>query len=276
MRSSDILRYGLWAAVLGTALRNRKEYGVPTAWLTHLAGNTATLLLPDLIRLFHKLPTTALPHALQPFVRTLDHRVRTDPKYAGYVAPLALGFIASHPDYSIYHGRWAERTLFGFGLDSLPHAAAAYALARLTSETVATLQQELPSSHLCAAPVDWATRHVDALGTLAVATVTLLWEIGEYRAHIAELEATGRAPEEINMQWSWPDTVTDSIANLLGLLTAVAVRRSRATTSPARRHATSNIVLKRWQWTSTTPETRTDAGSGTPQPSDLHITEIAH
>ncbi len=51
MRAADLLRYGLWGAVAATAARNRKEYGVPTAWLTHLAGNTVTLLLQDLLGL---------------------------------------------------------------------------------------------------------------------------------------------------------------------------------------------------------------------------------
>src|SRR3712207_5851223 len=51
MRSADPLRYILWCGVAATAARNRKEYGVPTAWLTHLLGNTVTLFLPDLLRI---------------------------------------------------------------------------------------------------------------------------------------------------------------------------------------------------------------------------------
>ncbi len=231
MRPSDMLRYSLWTAVAGTAIRNRKEYGVPTAWLTHLAANTVTLLLPEFIHLLRRLPL-AVPDGVQPVLRTVDRRVRQDPNYAGYVAPLALGFIASYPDYSIYHGRWAERTVLGFGLDSLPHAAAAYALARLLSETLITLHNELPPAHALAPPADWAVRHVDVLAAVAVVAVTLIWEVGEYLAQQAELEATGRDLNEHKMQWSWPDTVTDSLSNLLGLLAAIAVRRSAWSADP--------------------------------------------
>lgn len=224
VRGSDLLRYGLWAAVVGTAVRNRKEYGVPTAWLTHLLGNTVTLLLPETLSLLQRL-SLRVPDQLRPVARTLDQRVRQDPHYAGYVAPLALGFIASHADYSIYHGRWAERTIGGFGLDSVPHASAAYALARLVSETITTFDRELPSSHPLARPIDWSADHVDALSAGAVAFVTLVWEASEYLAHQAELRETGRDPHEINMQWSLPDALTDSLSNVIGLLLAVRRRR---------------------------------------------------
>ncbi|MDQ5853730.1 MAG: hypothetical protein M3380_17015 [Chloroflexota bacterium] len=229
MRSADPLRYILWCGVAATAARNRKEYGVPTAWLTHLLGNTVTLFLPDLLRIARarspgKPPTDSTVRAL---LRTLDRRVRQDPNYAAYVAPLAIGFIASHPDYSIYHGRWAERTILGFGADSVPHAAAAYALARLVSETVRTLHEELPTTAPLVRQVAWAAQYVDELAAAAVTVVTIIWEVSEYLAHIAELEATGRDASEINMQWSLPDAITDSFSNLLGLLAAIAVRRSK-------------------------------------------------
>ena len=64
--------------------------------------------------------------------------------------------------------------------------------------------------------------------TLDVAAVTLIWEVSEYTAHIAEIEATGRDASEVNMQWSLPDAITDSVSNLGGLVAAIAVRR-RAT-----------------------------------------------
>lgn len=220
-----LLRYGLWAAVVVTARRNRAVYGVPTAWLTHLVANTVTLFLPELLRLRSQWPHTA-PAALQPLLRTLDRRVCDDPRYAAYVAPLALGFIASHADHSIYHGRWAARTVLGFGPDSVPHAGAAYALARLASETILTLHTELPRAHPLAEPSAWAARNVDALAASAVACVTLVWEIGEFTAHYDEIARTGRAASEVNMQWSLPDAITDSLSNLAGLLLAIAVRRA--------------------------------------------------
>lgn len=225
MRGSDALRYGLWLAVAGTARRNRREYGVPTAWLTHLAGNTVTLFLPDALRLLRR-SGFALPATLQPLLRTLQRRVCDDPAYAAYVAPLALGFVASHPDYSIYHGRWAERTVLGFGIDSLPHSSAAYALARLTGKTLHTLHKELPSDHALAEPAAVAARHADAICAAVVGGITLIWEISEYLAHQAEVDRTGRDPSEVNMQWSLPDAITDSLSNIGGLLAAIAVRRA--------------------------------------------------
>lgn len=228
MRAADLLRYGLWTGVAITAARNRREYGVPTAWLTHLVGNSITLLLPDLLRVL-PMPQSNAPSdgmTLRAIVRTVDRRVRLDPNYAVYAAPLAVGFILSHPDYSIYHGRWAERTVFGFGVDSIPHATAAYTLARLVSESLLSLTEELPPNAPPSGFVAAAARHVDAVATLAVCAVTLAWELSEYFAHVAELEATGRDPSEINMQWSLPDAITDSLSNLLGLLAAIAVRHS--------------------------------------------------
>ena len=227
IRPADLLRYGLWTAVLATSLRNRKEYGVPTAWLTHLAGNSVTLLLPDLLRLLPaRLVRTSggLPGAV---LRTMRRRVWDDPSYAGYVAPLALGFIASHPDYSIYHGRWAELTVCGFGLDSVPHSSAAYALARLLSESVITFEHELPAGHKLRPPIRRLAGQVDVLAAVAVLIVTITWEVSEYLAHHAELKATGRAPDEINMQWSLTDAITDTISNALGLSAAIAVGRAR-------------------------------------------------
>lgn len=226
MRVSNVLRYSLWAAVVGTAVRNRQEYGVPTAWLTHLIGNSVTLLLPEYLALLQRVPLT-VPDSLVPVLRTIDQRVRQDPRYAGYVAPLALGFIISYPEYSIYHGRWAERTIMGFGIDSVPHSTAAYALARLVSETITTLHRELPPIHVLAKSAAWATEHTDALSAAAVTIVTLVWEWSEYVAHQAEVAKTGRDPREVNMQWNIGDSVTDTLSNLFGLLAALAVRRHR-------------------------------------------------
>jgi hypothetical protein len=62
MWPADLLRYSLWIAVAATAARNRKEYGVPTAWLTHLAVNTMTLFLPDFLRLV-RVPPRSAAHA---------------------------------------------------------------------------------------------------------------------------------------------------------------------------------------------------------------------
>jgi hypothetical protein len=227
VRGSDVLRYGMWLAVAVTARRNRREYGVPTAWLTHLAGNTLTLFLPDALGLLRR-SGFAMPAEVQPLLRTLHRRVCDDPAYAAYVAPLALGFVASHPDYSIYHGRWAERTVLGFGIDSVPHGSAAYALARLTGKTLQTLHDELPPDHALARSAAVAARHADAISAAIVIGVTLVWEISEYLAHQAEVDRTGRDPREVNMQWTLPDAITDSLSNIGGLLAAIAMRRAEA------------------------------------------------
>lgn len=233
VRLADGLRYGLWIAVAGTAHRNRREYRVPTAWLTHLVGNTVTLLLPEWLQLLRQLPGLSTSESIAPLLRTLERRVRDDPNYAVYAAPLALGFIASHPSYSIYHGEWAERNILGFGVDTVPHASAAYGLARLVGETLVTLDAELPHDHPIAPLAEWCAAYADGLSAAMVALVTLLWEVSEYQAHHAEMQATGRAAHEINMQWSWPDAVTDSISNLGGLLAAIAVRRKSYADAPA-------------------------------------------
>ncbi len=227
MRVADGVRYGLWFAVAGTAMRNRREYGVPTAWLTHLLGNTVTLLLPEWLKLVPHVPALSTSAFARPILRTVEHRVCDDPNYAWYAAPLALGFIASHPNYSIYHGAWAERTVLGFGVDSVPHATAAYGLARLVGETLVTLDGEMPAEHELAPLVRWCASYPDALSVAAVGLVTLLWEVSEYQAHHAEMQATGRPAHEVNMQWSWPDAITDSISNLAGLIAAIAVRRTK-------------------------------------------------
>jgi hypothetical protein len=228
VRLSDGLRYGLWCGVALTARRNKTEYGVPTAWLTHLAGNTVTLLLPEWVQLLRRVPAVAANKAWHPYMATLVRRVCDDPRYAGYVAPLALGFIASHPDFSIYHGRWAELTVLGFGADTVPHSSAAYAVARLESETLATFAAELARDHRLAPLARHAAAHPDLLAAATVLALTLLWELSEYRAHNAELAASGRDEREINMQWSLPDAITDSVSNLAGLLAAIAVRRRAA------------------------------------------------
>jgi hypothetical protein len=170
------------------------------------------------------------PTEIGPILRTIDRRVRQDPHYASYVAPLAIGFIASHPDYSIYHGQWAERTLFGFGVDTIPHATAAYGLARFVSETALTLHAETPASNRISPLAHWAAQHVDGLAITTVFIVTCLWELSEYLAHHAEIEATGRDASEVNMQWSVIDAITDSISNLVGLAAAIQVRHKIATT----------------------------------------------
>lgn len=235
MRPADLLRYGLWTAVAATAARNRKEYGVPTAWLTHLVGNSVTLLLPDCLRLVPSPDSMCANSTARALLRTLDRRARLDPSYAAYVAPLALGFILSHPDISIYHGRWAERTVLGFGADSIPHSTAAYTLARLISETLRSLEEELPPESFLARPVAWAAGHIDGVSTAMVVLVTIVWELSEYLAQAAEMAATGKDASEVNMQWSVPDAITDTISNLAGLLAAICVRRAapRRSSAPA-------------------------------------------
>jgi len=70
------------------------------------------------------------------------------------------------------------------------------------------------------------------LVALSVLLVTIAWELSEYLAHQAELEATGRAPEDLNMQWSLLDSITDTISNALGLSAALLVGHSKRAGSP--------------------------------------------
>jgi hypothetical protein len=231
MRRSDLARYGLWCGVVVTAEGNRRAYHMTTTWLPHLAANTLSLWLPEIVELLRReADERPGPPARSPArellglcAGTLTAVLSRRREYALYVAPLALGYVLSNPWMNIYKGELAELKLAGFGLDALPHASTAFALTGLvrdTAEAAGELAAEQP------ALADWGralVRHQVGLSALALALATLVWELGEHRIYRHELALRG-SPERTNMQWSVSDTAYDCAANLIGWLLATAVR----------------------------------------------------
>ncbi|HEU5104057.1 MAG TPA: hypothetical protein VFU22_33805 [Roseiflexaceae bacterium] len=231
MRRADLMRYGLWSGVLAVALGNRRAYAMTTTWLPHLAANSVTLLLPDLYRALDALGRRVQRDSAtrpgdwpQLLKNTGDAMVRDNPRYVVYVAPLAAGYLLSSPWLNIYKGALAEKQLAGFGLDSLPHAATAFALTRLIGDTAATATDLSRATDGRVAWVEWCGRHWGLCSALALALATLIWERGEYLVYKHELAWRGSA-ERINMQWSVRDTVTDCVTNAVGWLLAIVLPR---------------------------------------------------
>lgn len=237
MRFADLLRYGLWCGIVATADANRREYSMKTTWVPHLLTNTASLLLPDL---FRALVAGQDAKAGQPAHRpvswaegwrvlreTLAVTVRDNPRYAVYVAPLAAGYLLSHPRFNIYKGELAEIQLAGFTLDAIPHSATAFALTALICDMIQVAVGRAPTAGRLAGRLAWAARNPALISAAALALATAVWEVGEYRIHRHELRLRGHV-DKINMQWSPVDTLYDCIANALGWGMAMVWRR-RAT-----------------------------------------------
>ncbi len=230
--NGDLLRYLLWLAVAETAYENRQLYHMATTWLPHLATNTLSLLLPDLFRLIT--PSESKiddangnnPTDIQMVEQAVIAMVRDNPNYAGYVAPLALGYILSHPRFNIYKGKMAELRIAGLGLDALPHAATAYGLVALVADTADTAEKIVPRKNKFRPLIDWVARHPGIFTGIVLTVVTLFWETSEYRVHQHELKLRGDITK-INMQWSIEDTIRDCIANALGWLVAMVIRSWR-------------------------------------------------
>ncbi|MCC7451816.1 MAG: hypothetical protein IT324_30685 [Anaerolineae bacterium] len=231
MRLPDLIRYGLWGAIAATANANRREYNMATTWLPHLLTNTLTLLLPDFLRV--TLPKQIPPEPRDPSIPAQALHmielpavamVRDNPSYALYVAPLAIGYILSHPRFNIYKGSWADIRFAGLGLDALPHGATAFGLTALVTDTFDTAARITPPDEPFAPVWRWASRNPALSSGLVLALATFIWEYGEYRVHEHELKLRGDI-HLINMQWSWRDTLNDMVANLTGWIVAMLLRR---------------------------------------------------
>jgi hypothetical protein len=218
----DLFRYILWTLMAQTAYANRQYYHMFTTWLPHFLTNTAALLLPDALRrLFSR--THKPRNVVEDVLITM---VRDNPDYGTYIAPLALGYIVSHPRFNIYKGRMAQLRLAGFGLDAIPHGATAFALASLIVSTLDTMQERNTYRGLLANLLRWGSQK-PALTTIAIlALLTAFWEVGEYRVFQYEMGIHGDR-ELINMQWSLQDTKMDVATNMLCCLTAIAWHLSR-------------------------------------------------
>lgn len=209
MKFQDILRYVLWGGVALTAFAKYREYRIWTAWVPHLVVNSAALMLPDAVRAI--LPTRRRSsNDVEALTRQI---VRDNDHYVTYVAPLAIGYILSHPRFNIYKRPWSDLQLAGFRLDALPHGAMGLSL---TLFVVDALREgaKLPNSVLVNL-MRKGKQHQWATSFVLLTALTVLWEYAEYRVHNLELERESD-PEKINMQWSPEDTVRDVIANLSG------------------------------------------------------------
>jgi len=217
----DFVRYGIWAAIVATANANRREYHMQTTWLPHLVTNTFTLLLPDMIRVL-------IPRGKQPsnlMGQVLAKMVRDNENYVIYVAPLAAGYILSHPKHNIFKGELAEIRVAGLGLDAIPHSATGFALTAIACDTLETACQVQSARGSLARFTRLCNRNPALVSFSVLAALTFLWEFGEYRVHQYEMAQRGDITK-INMMWSVEDTARDVVANLLGWAAAVLFRKS--------------------------------------------------
>jgi hypothetical protein len=216
---SDVIRYALWLLVAQTAFANRQHYRMMTTWLPHLLTNSVSLLLPDILRVMF--PDRQKQGESSNIVEEiLTTSVRDNEAYAFYVAPLALGYIVSHPKFNIYKDNMGQMRLGGLGLDSIPHAATAFALSALTLDTLdnsgSWSKYDDPLSHL----LQKSGQHPIEVSLGVLMTVTALWEYSEYRTYQHEMSLRGDRAA-INMQWDLDDTKRDIVSNLLGWVAAI-------------------------------------------------------
>lgn len=222
MKPSDLLRYGIWGVLAATADANRREYHMSTTWLPHLVTNSITLLLPDALRLVF--PKKRKPANLVEDV--MDTMVRDNPKYVVYVAPLAAGYILSHPKFNIFKGDMGEIRVAGLGLDALPHGSTGFALTALVQDTLQTAAELEPDNKSAFARfIRWCNEHPGLVTFSVLGGLTFFWEYGEYRVHYHELELRGGDISKINMMWSADDTARDVFANFLGWAAARLIAR---------------------------------------------------
>ncbi len=218
------IRWALWGGILLTANANRKHTDLKTAWVPHLIGNTLALLWPEIYRGVGSIlnldasaqkDSNVAPAMLDGVMHDL---VLDNPRYVEYVAAPALAFILTYPKINIYKSDWANRQLFGFGLDSIPHAATAFGLTQLVFDALRALKRHTSPSAPLAAPVDWAADHAAWISAGALAAATAFYESGEYAIHRSELKAVHNDPAQVEMEWSFADTLQDIFSNAVGWL----------------------------------------------------------
>lgn len=156
---------------------------------------------------------------------TVERLVRDNPDYVAYVAPAALAYIASQPRFNIYRGRLGRLNLLGFGLDSIPHAATAYALSNFAYDTLAELERNAEISPTLAPYVKRLASRKNLVAAGFIAALTLAYEVGEYYVHKSELKARDNDRSRINMMWGVEDTVFDGLSNMIGWALATWRRR---------------------------------------------------
>jgi hypothetical protein len=221
-----------WLVLAESVRANRRAYpNLPTAWLPHGAGNSLALWLPELsaavgwaCRLDQRFERH---HTLAALYRTLCELCAENPQWGLYVAPAALGYAVSHPRFNIYKGNLAELRFLGFGLDAIPHAVTAWSLTLLLHDAITALARNLPEDSPLT-PVARALARRPALFTAAaLATLSAIWEFGEFSIQQDELRRAGGDATAINMEWSAEDTALDLLANSIGWLVATWQRRGQ-------------------------------------------------
>lgn len=191
------------------------------------------LLLPEIYRLVERsfglerrLNRRDHPHAALLRV-TAERLVRDNPDYVSYVAPAALAYIVSQPRLNIYRGRLGRLNLLGFGLDSIPHAATAYALSNFAYDTLAELERNAGISPTLEPYLKRLASRKSLAAAGFIAALTLVYEAGEYYIHKSELKARDNDRSRINMVWGVEDTVFDGLSNMIGWALAAWRRRPR-------------------------------------------------
>ena len=224
------IRLGLWLSLLVSADANRRTYGLPTTWVPHTVGNTVGLALPEIVAALDRLLATIAPDSatLQGLRATARDVTTSAPGWAVTMAPVTLAYVVSHPQFNIYKGDLGELKLLGFGLDAIPHSATAFSLTHLVYQGIEALARHMPEGAALAPLARLLDRHPVLVSSLVLAGLTAFYEVGEYRIHQAELEATGGDVERINMVWDMDDTAHDIVSNLAGWLAATWLHRGAA------------------------------------------------
>lgn len=236
---TDVLRYTLWLAVVNTANANRKYFGLPTTWVFHLTLDSFILFMPEILEVTNKLlRLDARPAHKNDLVATVQHTLNdavvANPKYALYVAPVALAYVVSHPKFNIYKGTYADIRLFGFGLDAIPHSLTAFAFTNLVMDTLAAFREHTPADASWRGLAEFGDDHSGALAGTLLVGASAAYEFGEYAIHQEELRETGGDESKINLVWSAGDTLFDLMSNTLGWIGGALLRR-HGRRRPARR-----------------------------------------
>ncbi len=115
-------------------------------------------------------------------------------------------------------------SFYGFGLDSIPHAATAYALSVLLYDALEVLDRQTPPNAAIAPYVRQAAGSPVFVVGATMAFLTIAYETGEYLIHKSELQARDYDRSRINMMWSLKDSVFDGLSNAVGWLFATLRR----------------------------------------------------
>jgi hypothetical protein len=214
-----------------TARAAHKQTGLVTSWIYHATLVPLLLFFPELYRGLARAAyldekarddpsgMTATVHGV------ISNVAACNPHYVDIVGIVPLAYILSHPKINLYKSEWAKAQLFGFGLDSIPHALTAFSLVHLAYLTLAAFKRRRPRSGWLKRVLVWASHHPGWVAGGALVASTAGYETGEYLIHRSELRAVGGDPSRVAMEWSVEDTIQDILSNVLGGLLAMMWHR---------------------------------------------------